>query len=270
MTSSKLPGTPGSDDQALHCWREADVVHMRFNRPQALNAIDLPMACAFEQACGNLLRETGVRVVVVSGAGRAFMAGGDLVAMRADPVGITRELITHMHAGLKTLSAVQAPVVAALQGAVAGAGLGIALACDIVIAADDARFNVAYPRIGASPDCGTSFGLVRAVGLRRAMAMALLSEPLDAAQALQWGLVNQVVPAASLPQALTDLIGRLAAGAPVALARVKRLLHGAAQRDFAAQLDAEAEAFADCARSLDFVEGMAAFMQRRAPSFQGR
>jgi 2-(1,2-epoxy-1,2-dihydrophenyl)acetyl-CoA isomerase len=269
MTTGSLPPSAGANELPVQCWHVDGLVHLRFNRPQSLNAIDVAMAQAFARACHAIAAEPGVRVVVVSGAGRAFMAGGDLAAMQANPVTVTHELITCMHDGLRALSTVQAPVVAALHGAVAGAGLGVALACDLSIAAEDTRFNVAYPRIGATPDCGTSFGLLRAVGLRKAMELCLLSDPFDAAQALRLGLVNQVVPAAALQQEVNALAGRLAAAAPIALAGIKRLLHSASQRDYAGQLDAEAQAFAGCARSADFAEGMSAFLQRRKPEFQG-
>src|SRR5690606_32952531 len=154
---------------------------------------------AFLRACTDIAADDRVRVVRMSGEGRAFMAGGDLAAMKADPVAVSARLIAGVHGGLRLLAGLDAPVVASVQGAVAGGGLGLVLGgADLVVAAEGTRFSVAYPLIGASCDCSTSWSLPRLVGLHRAMELMLLSDAVDAADALRLGLCNRVVPAAEL------------------------------------------------------------------------
>lgn len=251
------------------CWREGPVAHIRFNRPQALNAIDVPMAQGFHAACAAIAADPLVRAVHISAGGSAFMAGGDLAAMRADPVPVARELIAGMHGGLLLLANLRAPVVASVRGAVFGGGLGLMLGCDLVVAAEGTRFGIAYPLIGASSDCSTSWGLVQVLGLRKAMELALLADVVDAAEALRLGLVNRVVPAEALQAEGERLAQRLAAGPTQALGQLKRLLRTAPQNDLATHLDAEAAAFLVCAQTADFTEGVGAFLDKRQPLFKG-
>jgi 2-(1,2-epoxy-1,2-dihydrophenyl)acetyl-CoA isomerase len=251
------------------CWREGAVAQIRFNRPRALNAIDVPMAQGFNAACQAIAADPLVRAVHISAEGSAFMAGGDLAAMRADPVPVARELIAGMHSGLLLLANLRAPVVASVQGAVFGGGLGLVLGCDLVVAAEGTRFGIAYPLIGASSDCSTSWGLVQVLGLRKAMELALLADAIDAAEALRLGLVNRVVPAEALHAEGERLAQRLAAGPTQALGQLKRLLRAAAQNDLPTHLDAEAQAFLACAQTADFTEGVSAFLDKRKPLFKG-
>jgi 2-(1,2-epoxy-1,2-dihydrophenyl)acetyl-CoA isomerase len=148
--------------------------------------------------------------------------------------------------------------------------LGVALACDLVIAAQGTRFNLAYPRIGTSPDCSTSWGLVRWVGLRRAMEIALLNEPIDADAALAMGLVNRVVAADELAAQTAQWAARLEQSAPIALGNLKQLMRQAGDNDLHTQLQMEARLFAQCAATADFVEGVDAFLGKRQAQFQGR
>ena len=248
------------------------IARIRFNRPSALNAIDVPMAEQLLATVKRLQAAGGVRVIVLSGEGRAFMAGGDLRAFHADPQHAdttARALIDPLHAALELLAAGDAPVLASLHGAVAGAGMSLALAADLAIAADDTVFNMAYARIGASLDAGSSWALPRLVGLRRAMQIALLSEPIDAAAALALGLVNRVVPAAEREAQTMVLARRLAAGPTAAYGRIRRLLRTSHDRDLGEQLRAERDAFAEGARTRDFTDGVAAFFEKRAPRFGG-
>jgi len=179
-------------------------------------------------------------------------------------------LIENLHGGLLRLAAIDAPVIAALHGAVAGGSLSLALGCDLAIAAEGTRFNLAYGRIGASCDGSSSWHLPRIVGLRKAMEIALLSEAFDAAEAQRLGLVNRVVPAEALQAEALALAQRLAAGPTLAYGRMKRLLRASFDRDLAAQLDAEREAFIAGTRTHDFAEGLAAFFERRPAVFEGR
>ncbi|QIL79539.1 enoyl-CoA hydratase [Diaphorobacter sp. HDW4A] len=252
----------------LH-WREGAVAHIRFNRPASLNAINREMAAGFHRACKNIAADAAVRAVLVSGEGRAFMAGGDLDEMLADPAQAASELIAGMHGGIRLLTSMNAPVVCAVQGAVAGGGLGLMLACDLAIAAEGTRFSVAYPLIGASCDCSTSWGLPRVLGLRRAMQLALLGDTVDAQEALSLGLVNRVVPVASMDAEVEALLQRLANGPTQALGRMKKLLRKSSEHGIDAHLDAEAEGFVACSGTADFREGISAFREKRAARFQG-
>lgn len=253
----------------LNIRREGGVTHLRLSRPQALNAIDSSMASAFLEACKACEVDPELRVVVISGAGRAFMAGGDISQFRKDPASIPHTLIRPMHEAVQILARLRAPVIASLQGAVAGAGMSLALACDLAIAADNTRFNLAYVNLGTSCDLGASWSLPRLVGLRRALEIALLSEPIDAAAALQLGLVNRVVAAERLEEETAALAKRLAAAAPAGLGTLKRLMRDSFDRELGAQLAAEEQGFAACAATADFAEAVSAFLEKRTPNFSG-
>ncbi len=250
--------------------REGAVARIRFNRPKSLNAIDAAMALAFRAACRAIHDDPEVRVVVLDGEGRAFMAGGDIAQFRDDPGSIGVKIIDPMHEGLMLLLHGPAPVVASVHGPVAGAGMSIALACDLVIAADDARFKFAYVDLGAGCDLGASWTLPRLVGLRRALEIALLSEPIDATEALRLGLVNRVVPAAARAEETERLAARLAAGPSLAQGLLKRLMRESFGRDLRGQLEAEARGFVACTATSDFREAVSAFLEKRRPNFQGR
>jgi 2-(1,2-epoxy-1,2-dihydrophenyl)acetyl-CoA isomerase len=249
------------------------IARIRFNRPEALNAIDQVMATALRDAVKELLSHGAVRVVVLSGEGRAFMAGGDLQAFHADvlnaPITAGR-IIDPLHEAVAALAEAPMPVIAAVQGAVAGAGMSVALGADLVLAADNVRFVPAYVGVGTSPDGGGTWALVRLVGLRRALEISLLGEPIDAASALQLGLVSRLVPAAELVAATDALASRLAAGPTRALGRTRRLLREAQCSGLREHLRAERESFAACASTQDFAEGLNAFFEKRAARFTGR
>lgn len=249
--------------------RGAAVASIRFNRPDALNALDLPSALAFEQACRSVAADPAVRVVILEGAGRAFLAGGDLHALSIDPPRAAQAIIGPMHAGIEILTRLQAPVIGALHGAVAGGGMSVALAPDIAIAADNTRFNMAYVRIGASCDVGASWALPRTIGLRRALELALLGDVIDAPTALAYGLVNRVVPRDALETEVNALAERLAQGPTLALGQLKRLMRASQGRSLEEQLADEQRTFVDIADTPDCREGMAAFLAKRPPRFIG-
>lgn len=249
--------------------RKEGIAHICFNRPEAFNAIDLSLAREFHAACRDVAADRQLRALVLSGKGRAFMAGGDPASMEADPAGVCAAVVAEMHAAIALLAQLDAPVIAAVQGLVAGGGLGVALCADLVVAADNARFNVASLLIGASPDCGLSWQLPRRIGQGRALELALLCEPVAADQALAMGLVNRVVPGEQLIEQAEALARRLAAGPALAVARTKRLLRAAMDHDLPTQLQAEADSMAACAASADFAEGLAALRDKRAPRFVG-
>ncbi|WP_368642719.1 enoyl-CoA hydratase-related protein [Castellaniella ginsengisoli] len=249
---------------------ESACAFITFDRPQTLNAIDSAGAHAFGDAIARIAANPRIRAVMLRGAGRAFMAGGDVSAIRAAPQAIGPALIDPLHAALSALARLPVPVLACVHGAVAGAGLSILLAADLAIAADDSRFTLAYARIGASPDASATWHLPRIVGLRKAMELALLCEPLDARQALQLSIVNRVVPAAELQTQAVALLRQLADGPTDALGRTKALLRASLSRSLEGQLDAERAAFLAGAGTQDFREGLDAFLEKRPPVFIGR
>lgn len=253
--------------------RHGAIASIRFNRPAALNAIDHSMAQRFLEICRSLTEASDIRVVVLSGEGKAFMAGGDLARFhdyKARAAQTAEQIITPLHEALAMLTALPQPVVASLHGAVAGAGVSLALACDLCIAAADTQFNLAYARIGTSPDASVTWSLPRIVGMRRAMELTLLAESFDAAEAQRLGIVNRVVPAASLVEETLVLSQRLAAGPSYAYGQIKRLIRSSFGQDMQQQMDAERAAFCACAGTGDFAEGVDAFFDKRRPDFQGR
>ena len=250
--------------------REDGLVRLRLNRPDALNAMNLELGEALLAACRDIAADATVRVVLLSGEGRAFAAGGDLSELRVSPVEAGGRLIAPIHEALCLLSGIDAPVLASLHGAVAGAGLSLAASADLAIAAEGTKFNLAYANIGASCDVGASWSLPRLVGLRRALEIALMGESFDAQRALEIGLVNRVVPRESLEAEVDALARRLAQGPTRAFGRMRRLMRTSFDRSFPEQLDAERESFLACAATADFGEGLTAFFERRAPRFEGR
>ncbi|UST53474.1 enoyl-CoA hydratase-related protein [Comamonadaceae bacterium OTU4NAUVB1] len=257
-------------DAPLLLERDGAVARIRFNRPAALNAIDPPMARAFLATVRTLAADRSVRAVLMSGAGKGFMAGGDLGVLSADPRRGAAELIGPLHEALTVLDAMDAPLVAQVHGVAAGAGLSLMLQADFVLAAAGTRFNLAYANIGASCDVGASWALPRRVGLRRALEIALLGDTHDADAAERMGLINRVVPADALEAEALALAQRLARGPTVALGHLRRLMRGSFDRDLAGQLDAEAAAFQACAATDDFRIGLDAFRDRRPAAFTGR
>lgn len=202
------------------------VARITLNRPERANAFDLPMAHAFGAAVDRV-QDDDVRVVLLTGAGRRFCAGGDVSSFLAgqEPAAYVRELATVLEAHVRRLSVLAKPVVAAVQGAAAGAGLAFVLSADLVVAAPDARFTMAYANIGLTPDCGVSYLLPRVVGLRRALALTLTRATLDATEASEWGLVTSVAddPVASA----AELADTIAGGPATALGQARRLLRTA-------------------------------------------
>lgn len=259
-----------TSDSSLLVGREGQVATLRFNRPAALNAFDVPMARAFLAAANQLATDRGVRAVVLSGAGKGFIAGGDLALLRANPVQAATDLIGPLHEALRILATLDAPLIAQVHGVAAGAGLSLMLQADFVLAAQGTRFNFAYANIGASCDLGASWALPRRVGLRRALEIALLGDTLDTASAEAMGLVNRVVPADQLEQEAMELAQKLAQGPTVAFGHLRRLMRAAFDRDLAGQLEAESAAFTACAATEDFKNGIDAFFARKPASFSGR
>ncbi|MDR0226357.1 MAG: enoyl-CoA hydratase/isomerase family protein [Burkholderiaceae bacterium] len=254
----------------LQLEREGAIATLIFNRPAALNAIDVPMALALRDAVRGLALDRTLRCVVMKGAGRAFMAGGDLDTLAADPARGAAELLELLNEAVALLAQLDAPVIAQVHGAAAGAGLSLMLQADFVHAAEDTRFNLAYIKLGASCDVGASWALPRMVGLRNALEIAMLGETLTSADAQRLGLINRALPAAELDDSVAQLARRLAAGPTVALGHMRRLMRSGLERNLREQLAAEACAFDACAHTADLPRGIAAFHAKQIPHFEGR
>ncbi|WP_293456388.1 enoyl-CoA hydratase-related protein [Phenylobacterium sp.] len=252
--------------------RDGGVAVLTLNRPQAANSIDAPLARAFRDAMAGLAGDKSVRALLLQGVGRMFCAGGDLASFAREGGGAARyveALIADLHAGLEQLFDFHAPVVAAVHGAAAGAGLGLALAADIVVAGEGARFVMAYTRSGLTPDGGTSWALPRVVGLRRALELTFLNPTLSAAEALREGLITEVVDDKAVAGRAANLAQELAAGPTGAYAAARRLMRESIRPEYAAHLRREAEGIVAAFSSPDGLEGVRAFQERRPPVFHG-
>jgi len=254
--------------------RQGVVATLTLNRPDALNTLDFAMMDSLVEAVADVAADDALRVVILRGAGKHFMAGGDLRAFageltksRAERQAGFTQMIGRLHSAIELLHRMPHPVVARVHGAVAGFGLSLVTACDLAIAADSAYFASAYRNIALTSDGGMSWTLPRIVGLRKAMEILLLGERFDAAQALELGLVNRVVPGAELDATVDSVVQSLVSGPNLALRRAKRLLRQSFAHSLSEQLDAETRSFGECASTADFEEGIAAFLEKRAPQF---
>jgi 2-(1,2-epoxy-1,2-dihydrophenyl)acetyl-CoA isomerase len=268
----------GGSNQAVMLSVADGIATITLNRPAALNALNAEMVSGLADAVTAAGADDAVRVVVITGAGGHFMAGGDIkwfkdqIDAEPDKAVIEREFeafIHPVHEVIKAMRAMPKPIVAAIRGACAGFGVSLAAACDLAVAADDAFFTLAYCHIGVSPDGGSTYALPRAVGMKRAFEIALLGDRFDAAAAKEAGLINQAVPVAAFDGTVKKLAGRLAKGPTHVYGNTKALLNGSLDASLADQLNAEAKSFAECAARPDFAEGVRAFVEKRPPSFTG-
>src|SRR5437764_8759181 len=246
------------------------VARITLNRPDAGNALDGPMGRELMHAAIRASEDRAVRAVLLTGAGRMFCAGGDLKSFAAQGEARTahlKELAGMLHLTISRLVRMDAPLVVAVNGAAGGGGMSFVLAADLVIAAESAKFAMAYTRAGLSPDGGSTFFLPRIVGVRRALELALTNRVLTAREAQEWGLVTRVVPDAALAAEAQALAAQLAAGATRAFGAAKRLLHHSFAESLETQMELEAQAIAERARGADAREGIAAFIAKRAPRF---
>jgi 2-(1,2-epoxy-1,2-dihydrophenyl)acetyl-CoA isomerase len=248
------------------------VATITLDRPDALNALTVELKVALREALERAGADDAVRAVVLTGAGRAFCVGQDLREHADTLAAGDTELNTvreHYNPIVRAIADLPKPVIAAVNGMAAGAGASLAFACDFRLAADSAGFLMAFARVGLGPDTGASWTLQRLVGYGRAAAMLMLAEPVSAAQALEMGLVNGVVPAGELAAAAAELAGRLAAGPTVAYAGIKQALAVAASSDLVTALATEAEVQARCGRTEDHRNATEAFLAKQAPVFTG-
>jgi 2-(1,2-epoxy-1,2-dihydrophenyl)acetyl-CoA isomerase len=245
------------------------------DRPDVLNAFDEALTSALASAVDDVARDATVRAVVITGAGRAFSAGQDLrdrLAMveAGKDLHLGDELRRRYHPVIASIRAMRKPVIAAVNGVVAGAGLGIAVACDLRVAAASASFRAAWGRVGLVPDAGSAYFLPRLVGFGRAMDMILTGEPLSAEEALRIGLVTRVWPDAEFVGQWRAYATALASGATEAFALTKEGLNASWHHDLAAFLDVEAGLQDRAGRTRDYAEGVKAFTAKRRAEFEGR
>lgn len=254
---------------------ENNVAILTLNSPSTRNAVDGPFAQALSRRLSEVTaRRDQIKGMVLCAAGDHFMVGGnirffndELAQPHTAPERIG-QLVGAFNDAVRLLDKLPFPVVAVVQGAAAGAGLSLAVACDMIIATDDTRFVFAYSALGATPDGGGSWSLARRVGPQVAMHMYVFNEPMDAQRAHQLGLVASVVPRDSLQQTIQDTVDRLAAGSRGSLHNGKALIRGGLTHSLHIALDKEKESFVGLAGQADFAEGVDAFMQKRPPKFE--
>jgi 2-(1,2-epoxy-1,2-dihydrophenyl)acetyl-CoA isomerase len=247
------------------------VARVTLNRPDAANALDRTMARELMDVAIDCDTDPGVRCVVITGSGsRMFCAGGDLrafVAAAEQGPALVKDMTTNLHAAVSRFARMDAPVIAAVNGTAAGGGFSLMCGCDLVLAAASASFTMAYTRAGLSPDGSSTFYLARLVGLRRAYEMALTNRVLSAAEALEWGLINRVVPDADLAKEVDALAAQLAAGPTMAFGVTKRLLLDGSAESLETQMERESRGIASMLGHRDGQEGVQAFLGKRKPSF---
>jgi 2-(1,2-epoxy-1,2-dihydrophenyl)acetyl-CoA isomerase len=252
--------------------RETDngVLTITLNRPDALNSFTVEMKETLLAALKDAAKDREVRAIVLTGAGRAFSAGQDLKERQAPGVAdLGTELRVRYNPIILAMRSLEKPIVGAINGVAAGAGISIAMACDVIYASDKASFTEAFSRVGLVPDTGSTWFLPRLVGSARAAEMMFTGDAVDAATAERIGLVNRVVPADELMDHANAFAQRLAKGAPIALALAKRALNRAYETTLSEALDYEAQLQSIAGRSADHREGVAAFVEKRPADFKG-
>jgi len=245
------------------------VAHLTLNRPEAANSLNPTVSAELMDAVIRCEEEEEIRVLVISGTGRVFCAGADLKGFYTPSDGL-KSRISYFHATLSRLARADLPVIAAVNGAAAGAGMGLACACDLVIAAESARFIMAYARIGLSPDGGTTYFLPRRIGIGRALELFYTNRTLSAREALEWGIANRVVPDSELATEVHALTAQLAAGPTKAFGAGKRLMHAGWNETLESQIEQELRSIGVMSRTEDAREAIAAFAAKRTPQFKGR
>jgi 2-(1,2-epoxy-1,2-dihydrophenyl)acetyl-CoA isomerase len=258
-------------EQRLRFELKDSVATLTLDRPKA-NGIDLDMGRALMHAAIRCHEDPAIRAVLLTGAGSMFCAGGDLkhfAGLGRDLPAALLELTTYLHAATSRFARMRAPLVVAVNGAAAGAGMSLAVSGDLVLAADSASFTMAYTAAGLSPDGSSSWLLPRLCGIRRTQELMLTNRTLGAAEAQAWGLVTRVVPAAKLLEEAQALARELAAGPTRAYGVVKSLLAETFSTAYEAQLEHEARGIAAMAGTPDGQEGIRAFVEKRAPRFTG-
>ncbi|MCU1241180.1 MAG: 2-(1,2-epoxy,2-dihydrophenyl)acetyl-CoA isomerase [Candidatus Acidoferrum typicum] len=264
----------GHENGAVLEKREGRVATLIFNRPERMNALNADLVLALNDALTRVEADPEINVVVLAGAGRAFCAGGDLAVIgKGRQENNIIELQPILRAGMQVVLKIRTmrqPVIAAVHGAAAGAGMNIALASDIRVAAEDAMFGQNFAKVGLFPDYGGTFFLPQLVGPAKAAELFYTGEMIDAAEALRIGIVNRVVPLAQLETEAHTLARKIAHGPAIAIRAIKETLFGRDKEELAKLLNLEVEQQMKCFYSEDCGEGIRAFFEKRAPKFQGK
>ena len=257
----------------LEVEHDAGVAEIRLDRAEHANAIDLQMSKELLEVALRCDEDPEVRAVLLLADGKMFCAGGDLRSF-AHAEGelplLLKQMTVYLHAAVGRLARMDAPVVAAVQGTAAGAGFSLMCAADLVVASEAARFTMAYTRAGLTPDGSSTHFLPRLIGRHRTLELILTNRTLDAAEALRWGLVNRVCAPEDVQTEARALAQSLAKGPTAAFGSAKRLVQSSFSETLESQMELESQAIADAARTADAREGIAAFLEKRKPSFEGR
>ncbi len=266
---------PSADpDAPLQCSVESGLAILRLNRPAKLNSINAELYEALMAALDRIDRDTGIRAVYLTGGGRAFCSGQDLSERKrgvdAPPLDLSRTIEAKWNPLARTLRYLRVPIVCAVNGVAAGAGVSLALSCDVVFAARSARFVLSFARIGMVPDTGLTWLLPRLIGSARATALALSGEPLAAETAEQWGLIWRCVDDEALESAARSFAQALAQGPTLGLSATKKVMRQSPDNAFETQIELERREQRACGFSEDYQEGVAAFLAKRPPVYQGR
>lgn len=259
-----------TDDKAVLYSETGNVATITMNRPQSLNSMSLELVDGVIAAIRRGEHNPDVRVMILTGAGRAFSAGGDLPSLDTlNSLAERKAFISQVGGMVKAISAATKPIIAMVNGVAAGAGFNLAIACDLVYAAEGVKFIQSFVNVGLSPDCGGFFYLARCIGQARAKELMLTAKPLPAERAREWGLINDVLPAEQLEEKVRQVADLIASKAPLAVMKAKEGIgmYGASLEE---TLNFEAETSSVLLDTDDFREGVAAFKEKRQPVFQGR
>ena len=270
MTHQDLPA-PADAAATLRVSRHGRVLQLLISNPAARNALSPDMYGLGRQALRDAADDAGIGAIVIAGEGSTFCAGGNLNRLlhnRSQPASVQRDSIDGLHAFIRALAACDKPVLAAVEGAAAGAGCSLALACDLIVAAEDARFAMSYVRVGLSPDGGGTWSAMRLLPAQAAMQLLIEGDALPAARLHALGVVNALVaPGTALDETMRRA-ARLADGPTRVIGRIKRLARAAGGNPLTAQLDAERDGFVDALHADEAGEGIAAFLDKRAPRWR--
>ena len=261
-------------EESILLKKEEHIATITLNRPEKLNALDWPAQKLLGQKLDEVVEDFEMRVLIITGAGRGFCSGGDVSAQKSR-LGLS---LREQRAGFKILSnnpikirKMSIPVIGMVNGVAVGAGCNLALACDIIIASEKARFGQAFIKVGLVQDYGGSYLISRAVGTKKACELVFTGDIIDAQEALRIGMVNKVVPAEELETATREMAMKIASRAPIAIGVAKRSIYDGSERfDLETTLEYEMYTQGYCGRTEDYIEGMTAFLEKREPKFEGK